>query len=231
MAAGASVIDVGAESTRPGATPLSAGEEWDRLAPLLPELLARCKGGGVEVSVDTRHAKTAERALALGADWINDVSGLADPAMRAVVRDASCSIVVMHSLSIPADKARVLPEDAEPVAEVLAWWQLRKAELAGTGIAPERLIFDPGIGFGKTAQQSLALLRGVVRLQAEGTPLLIGHSRKSFLSAFTEAPAGSRDLETAVVSGWLARQGVTYLRVHALAENALALQLSEALDG
>lgn len=205
---GAAVIDIGAESTRPGAIPVTPEEEWTRLAPVLEKLPQ-----GVRYSMDTRHAETAKRALECGMHWINDVSGFADPAMVNAVRDTDCKLVVMHSLSVPANKNDVLPEGADPVECVLAWAQSRLASLEAGGIARWRLIFDPGIGFGKTAAQSLALLRGVTCFKMLGVPLLIGHSRKSFLAE----SALSRDEATLELSRELVRQGVDYLRVHDVA--------------
>lgn len=204
---GADIIDIGAESTRPGATPLNADEEWQRLEAPLKAICQHPLRQQVLLSIDTRHAQTAKHAIDLGVDWINDVSGLSDPAMVEVLRDALCDVVVMHSLTVPADKNVTLAADANPIAEVLKW----KAGMECKGIAPERLIFDPGIGFGKTAEQSLALIEHAEELVKNGGRWLIGHSRKSFIKG------GDRDVATLAYSRELVAQAVDYLRVHDVA--------------
>lgn len=203
---GADLIDIGAESTRPGATPLPADDEWARLAPVLTGIFAL----DFPFSVDTRHALTAAKSLIYDASWINDVSGFASPAMIEAVKNTPCRLVVMHSLSVPADKSVVLPEETDVVAEVLGWGRARIATLEAAGISRDRIIFDPGIGFGKTAKQSRTLIDNIAAFKALGVPLLVGHSRKSFLGASPE----ERDEKTLEVSRFLAAQGVDYLRVH-----------------
>jgi dihydropteroate synthase len=207
---GATIIDIGAESTRPGATPLTHEQEWQRLAPVLSQLPALA---GVEYSLDTRHAQTAEKALSLGVHWINDVSGFADPAMRSVVAASSCRLVVMHSLSVPADKQVTLPEQADVVQELLDFAQKRIAQLGAEGIGKERIIFDIGLGFGKTPVQCIKLLHDIERFKALGLALLVGHSRKSFLAGLS----ASRDEATLAVSQYLMTKKVDYLRVHDVA--------------
>jgi len=207
---GADIIDIGAESTRPGATPLTPEEEWQRLAPVLKSLPK------APFSIDTRHAATAQKSLAHGASWINDVSGFSDPAMVAAVKNTDCKLVVMHSLTVPADKSIVMADDADVVAEILSFAKARIAALETAGIARSRIIFDPGIGFGKTAAQSLTLLQHISALRACGVPLLIGHSRKSFLT-------GDRDTATLAISKQLIAQGIDYLRVHDVAAHRALL--------
>jgi dihydropteroate synthase len=218
-AAGAEVIDVGAESTRPGAVPLDPEEEWQRLLPFMEQVLPGLKGR-CRISIDTRHAETARRALERGADWINDVGGFADAAMVEAVAPSGCALVVMHSLSIPADPKVTLPDDADPVAALLAFGYERVAALEAAGINRSRLIFDPGIGFGKTAAQSLEILRRAAELRVLGVPLLVGHSRKSFLKAFADGPPPMRDAATLAFSAYLMDRGVGYLRVHDVSGHA-----------
>lgn len=220
VAEGARVIDIGAESTRPGATPITAEEEWRRLEPLLT-LLMRTEILAL-ISVDTRHSETAQRALALGVDWINDVSGCTSE-MIDVVRSSSCRLVVMHSLTVPASREHVLPEDADPVTAVRTWFQKKREELQREGITADRIVFDPGIGFGKTAAQSLELIRRADELRIPGTALMFGHSRKSFLSPQNNLPIAERDEATCIVSAFLAEKGIEYLRVHNVAANAKAI--------
>ena len=217
IADGADVRDVGAESTRPDATPLNAEQEWARLAPVWGALVDLCKD--ITLSLDTRHAKTAAQALEIGCDWINDVSGFHDSAMLDVVRDAPCKLVVMHSLCVPAVKGEAV--QAEDICAFMRDWVLQtKQRLAH--IAPERLIFDGGIGFGKSAKQSWELLARLSDWQGD-TCVLIGHSRKRFLNLFSE-DALQRDALTRAISAMLAAQGVDYLRVHDVAGHRAMLE-------
>ena len=225
---GADIIDIGAESTRPGAVALSPEAEWQRLEKTLRA--ARKEFPDVVLSLDTRHAATASKALALGVDWINDVSG-GSPDVLAVVVGSACRYVLMHSLTIPADLKMVLPENADPVAAVLEWAALRTADCQQAGIKKERLILDPGIGFGKSARQSWELVRRVAELKESGFNWLIGHSRKSFLSAVGKRDAKDRDLETHLLSVQLALAGADYLRVHDVAGTRRALAVASMLEG
>jgi dihydropteroate synthase len=228
-ASGATVLDLGAESTRPGAASIPPDLEWARLAPVLGRL-ASAGSARPKLGVDTRHPETARRALDAGADWINDVTGFADGAMREAVRGSRATVVAMHSLGIPPTRAVTLPPDADPVALVRRWAAERIASLESVGIGRERIIVDPGLGFGKTADQSLRLLRRAASLGTLGVGVLVGHSRKSFLSGwFSPAEPGAtepsaRDPETAALSGILAAKGVDYVRVHDVAGSARALR-------
>lgn len=215
--AGAEILDIGAESTRPGATMLGAEEEWTRLEPVLASLMPRISHYSVQVSVDTRHAATAARALALGVHIINDVGGLRDPSMISTLARAACDIVVMHALTLPADTAVTLPCDADPVRVLLEWKADLLARLELSGIAASRVICDPGIGFGKTPQQSLALILQAEALVSQGGRWFFGHSRKSFLSLFSDVPSHERDTLTRAFSAFLANAKVDYLRVHDVA--------------
>lgn len=226
IADGAQVIDLGAESTRPGATPVAPEEEWRRLAPVLEAGLARFSGMPVRWSVDTRHAETARRALELGVHIINDVSGLADPAMVDIVARSHCQLVVMHSLTVPPDPSVMLPPDADPVAALRAFADERLAQLHKRGIEKGRVIFDPGIGFGKSIDQSFHIIKHCRELKGIGVDLLVGHSRKSFLKSWEDG-GRSRDAATLAVSLYLADQGVDYLRVHDVAAHRAALRVWE----
>jgi 2-amino-4-hydroxy-6-hydroxymethyldihydropteridine diphosphokinase/dihydropteroate synthase len=216
VAAGAELIDLGAESTRPGATPLSADDEWVRLEPALGRLVDRYRGVLLRprLSVDTYHVETARRALKLGADVINDVSGLTTPAMIELAATSGAEFVAMHNLGVPADKSRTLPADQDPTTAVERWLDERLREWERAGLDLGRIVFDPGIGFGKNALQSLRLLRNIERLQRFGLRLLVGHSRKSFMHQATAADKLERDLFTIGASLCLCRAGVDILRVH-----------------
>jgi 2-amino-4-hydroxy-6-hydroxymethyldihydropteridine diphosphokinase/dihydropteroate synthase len=223
VAGGASYIDVGAESTRPGATPLDADAEWARLEPVLGRLVAKHSASTLRplVSVDTYHAATARRALALGVDAINDVGGLASPEMIELAAGSRADWIAMHNLGLPADRARTLPVDRDPVAEVARWLEQRLEEWQRAGLDLGRIVFDPGIGFGKNPLQSLRLLRGIERFERYGLRILVGHSRKSFMHGLTADPAG-RDLFTIGASLRLCARGVEILRVHDIAAHAAA---------
>lgn len=231
VTAGAEVLDFGAEATGPRAKPVDATEEWQRLAPLLTKTLTEKKNWLIppKISIDTRHPTVAEQALALGVNWLNDVSGLDDPAMRQVVSKSQCDIVFMHHLGVPVNQHHCLPLNQDPTVLVYQWVEQRLAELEKAGVAPARLIFDPGIGYGKTAEQSLEIIKNISLFHPLGVRLLVGHSRKSFLTQFTTQPAAKRDLETTVISLHLAQQTVDYLRVHNVEANTQSLRVAKAL--
>lgn len=214
--AGAHVIDLGAESTRPGANPVGAITEWSRLKPVLDRLYARYHDDPLRpwFSVDTRHAEVAERALEWGADIINDTGGLSDPAMLSLARASGRWWIAMHQLSVPADPKLRLDDDQDPVTAVGDWWNRSMEQWLRCGLDPARIIVDPGIGFGKNGLQSLAMLRGLDRLQDLGQPLLIGHSRKSLYRGYSHQPTAVRDANTIGSSLALAAAGADILRVH-----------------
>ncbi len=224
FAAGAEYIDIGAESTRPGATPLTADQEWARLAPTLERLLSRYRGAALRprISIDTYHLGTARRALELGVDVINDVSGLTHPAMVELASSGSADWVAMHNLGVPADKNRVLPADQDPTDGVERWLEQRLVEWHRAGLDLNRIVFDPGVGFGKNALQSLRLLRNVQRFHRYGVRLLVGHSRKSFMHHVAATERADRDQFTVGASLQLCARGVDILRVHNVAAHAAA---------
>lgn len=216
---GAHWLDLGAESTRPGAQPVDAETEWSRLGPVLREMARASWRHRVGLSVDTRHPSTAASALALGVNLINDVTGLSHPDMRAVLRQSNCDIVVMHALVVPADPAVVWPNDQDPVAAITAWAQHVSRLAADDGIDPKRLVLDPGLGFGKTWSQSMRLIHAAPQLLALGGRWLYGHSRKGFLRLFQDQPASDRDPMTLALSAGLILAGVHVLRVHNVASH------------
>ena len=216
LADGADIVDVGAESTRPNAVPLTPEEEWARLAPVLPDILRLTRAAGKRLSLDTRHASTAALGLESGVDIINDVSGLRDAQMRAVLAEHSCHIIAMHARSIPANPTDILPPETDVVASILAWKAAVLKQCAESGIAKTRLIFDMGIGFGKSAVQSLALLASGF-WQHDDSLWLIGHSRKSFMQLVSSTPANARDTLTLAYSSILMQQYIAYVRVHDVA--------------
>lgn len=216
LAAGAHIIDLGAESTRPGAAPLEPAEEWRRLEPVLERVQERLATDRLRplVSVDTYHPETARRALDRGIDIINDVTGLTNPAMIELACDGHTDWIAMHSLSVPVDKNVTLPSGQSAVVAVSSWLESRLEHWADAGLDLNRVIFDPGIGFGKDPLQSLELLRCAGSFRRYGLRVLVGHSRKSFFNRLTTAPARDRDLATLGASFALCAQGVNILRVH-----------------
>ncbi len=214
--AGVQIVDVGAESTRPGARPLSSDEEWARLAPILERLVEKLRQVPLapRISIDTYHADVARRALDLGAEIINDVAGLSSPEMLEVAAGCDADFVAMHSLTVPADRALTLPPDCDPVDELLRWLDARRDAWQAAGIDLRRIVFDPGIGFGKNPLQSLEILRSVRRFHGTGLRCLIGHSRKSFMAGLTRQDVRERDLFTIGASLQLCAQGVDVIRVH-----------------
>ncbi len=220
---GVAVIDIGAESTRPGAVPLSSEEEWRRLEPVLPSAVRRFQ---VIFSIDTRHAETANKALQAGATWINDVSGGAESECWKVVKNyPAAKYVLMHSLTVPANKNITLAQHVDPVEEVLAFFVSR---MAAIDLPRDQIILDPGIGFGKTAEQSMQLIRRAAELKVLGLPVMIGHSRKSCFSSFAET-AAERDGATLAASLYLEKQGVDYLRVHNVGLHRQAMAMEKVL--
>jgi len=217
-------LDIGAESTRPGAEPLTPDEEWARLEPILARLADKLGALPLppQISVDTYHADVARRALELGATIINDVGGLTSADMLAVAAESTADLVAMHSLTVPADRNVVLPPGRDPVDELLRWLDARRREWDTAGIAARRILFDPGIGFGKNPLQSLEILRNAARLHDSGFRCLIGHSRKSFMAGITKRDTKDRDLFTVGASLNLCAQGVDVLRVHDVAAHLSA---------
>jgi 2-amino-4-hydroxy-6-hydroxymethyldihydropteridine diphosphokinase/dihydropteroate synthase len=214
--AGASVIDIGAESTRPGAASVSEVEEWSRLEASLQFLVPlKEEFPWVKWSLDCRRANIWKKAVGVfGFDFCNDVSGGEDSDLLSFLREFRKPYIFMHHLGIPVDRARVLDPMSSASDQILLWVERKIESLKEKISADHPLIFDPGIGFGKTAQQSVEILANLEKFKALKLPIYIGHSRKSFLSLVTEAPFIDRDLESSVISAQLATKGVAYLRVH-----------------
>ncbi len=216
---GVHLLDLGAESTRPGATPLNAQEEWARLEPILMPLMDMLGDDPLRpaISIDTYHAEVAERAIDAGVRVINDVSGLSAPGMLELAgAQRHTTFIAMHNLGVPADRAVTLASDADPYLVVRDWILAKLEDWSRAGLEPARTVIDPGIGFGKDALQSLRILRSAGELGKLGVRLLVGHSRKSFMKSFSEGPLDSteRDLITTGASLNLSQQGVDIIRVH-----------------
>jgi 2-amino-4-hydroxy-6-hydroxymethyldihydropteridine diphosphokinase/dihydropteroate synthase len=229
---GATLLDIGAEATNPRAQAISAEQEWQRLEVILPALLAERKNFLLppKISIDTRHVSTAERALALGVDWINDVSGLTNPAMQEMIAASQCDVIMMHQLGIPANAAMVLPLHLDPVKLVYEWAEQQFVAMAKLAIAPERIIFDVGLGFGKNPAQTLELVQRFAEFKPLNVRLLVGHSRKLFQTLFTDKPPAQRDIETLPISLYLNQLHTDYLRVHNVADHARMFKVTCGLQ-
>ncbi|MHC0431847.1 dihydropteroate synthase [Streptomyces sp. O3] len=229
---GADLVDVGGESTRPGASRVDEAEELRRVVPVVRDLVSE----GVTVSVDTMRAKVAEQALRAGARLVNDVSGgLADPGMVPTVADAGAPFVVMHWRGFSADmNSKAVYADV--VGEVVAELHARVDAVVAGGIAPERIVIDPGLGFAKRAEHDLALLARLADLRSLGRPILVAASRKRFLGRVLAGPEGApppareRDSATAAVSAIAAHEGAWAVRVHEVRATADAVRVARAIQ-
>jgi dihydropteroate synthase len=223
---GAAVLDVGGESTRPGAGEVSEEVEWSRIAPVLSKLVELSL---VPISVDTRHAAVAARALDAGADLINDVSGLRDPAMRRLLARTGAPVIAMHMRGVPATM-QSSTESSDVRGEVFQALAAATATAEAEGIASGALLIDPGLGFGKSAEQNYELLAHIGEFRSLGYPIVLGASRKSFLgAALGNAPVAGRveaGLAAAVIAAW---EGVQLIRTHDVGPTVRALRLTEAL--
>lgn len=213
---GVHIIDVGAESTRPKATALSADEEWQRLAPVLELIheIVSYSALGPQLSVDTYHPETAAKSLDEGVHIINDVGGLQDERMRALARESKQTFVAMHSVSLPVDPNLSIDPTVDATKVFEKWVQRSQKLWYASGLDPARIVIDPGIGFGKSSLQNLNLMRSANRLRNLGFRILIGHSRKRFLKSFAKFESKDLDLETVGASLQLCTQHVDILRVH-----------------
>ena len=229
IAEGAAMIDIGGESTRPGAAPVSTADEIARTVPVVAALRAEWDG---LISIDTSKAPVAAAAIAAGADIVNDVSGLrADPDMPGVCAASGCGVVVMHMQGEPRTM-QTAPRYDDVVAEVREFFARRLADLTAAGISPETLCFDPGIGFGKNLDHNLALLRALDQLAPAERPLLLGVSRKSFIGKLLETnDLTLRDWPTVAITAQAREKGVMLHRVHAVRPNLEALRMTEAILG
>lgn len=210
------ILDLGGESTRPGALAVDTNEEWNRLKPALENIRRRYSGRHFRpwISVDTFHLETAKRAVEeYQVDMINDVSGLNDLAFLDWLAEVPTQYVLMHSLTVPADSSKTLVT-SEPTKEIKSWALEKLAQLETSGVNLSRVIFDPGIGFGKTSEQSSEIIQNISEFFELPVRLMVGHSRKSYLDPQVKRAPQERDPESIGVSLRLAQKGVDLLRVH-----------------
>lgn len=225
-AQGAEIIDVGGESTRPGAEPVPEAEELRRVLPVIEQL---ANERGLVISIDTRKPAVARAAVEAGAAIINDVTGLREPAMREVVRATGAAAIAMHMQGEPKTMQRA-PHYDDVIREVREFFRQTYAACLACGIAPMCLAFDPGIGFGKTVEHNLTLLRELESLRVSGRPLVLGVSRKSFLGKVLGSSAlEDRSWPTVALTSYGAIRGANVLRVHEVQPNVEALRMTEAI--
>jgi dihydropteroate synthase len=224
---GAALVDVGGESTRPGAEPVGAEEELERVIPVIERLRAATTA---IISVDTSKAEVMRAAGAAGAGLINDVRALRGPGALAAAAASGCAVCLMHMQGEPRTMQRA-PSYVDVVAEVRAFLAGRVAESISAGLAPERLTVDPGFGFGKTLEHNLTLLRRLGELAADGPPVLVGLSRKSMLGTLTGRAAGERLYGSVALAVIAALNGARIIRAHDVAATVEALRVTAAVRG
>ncbi len=224
---GAAIVDVGGESTRPGAQPVSPAEELARTIPVVQTLSAE----GVYISIDTTKAEVMRRAIEAGARMVNDVSALrASHEAVEIVADAGVDVCLMHMKGTPRNM-QDNPNYTDVVSEVMAFFEERISTCLKGGIQEDAIVLDPGIGFGKRLTDNLALLAAIPQLKRLGFPLLVGLSRKSFLGAITGAPVDDREIETVAADSIAAFCGADILRVHDIDTHVRAINVTAAIHG
>jgi len=223
---GADIIDVGGESTRPGAAAVPESEELDRVLPVVEAVAARAD---VPISIDTRKASVARAATDSGASIVNDTGGEdADPEMGTVAADTGAAIVFMHSRGTPATM-RSLTDYDDVVTDVAAFLRASADRLLGLGVAKDSIVLDPGFGFAKNAHQNLELLDRLDEIVALGFPVLAGTSRKSFIGAVLDTPETDRIEGTAATVAWAVARGAHIVRVHDVSEMTRVVRMAEAI--
>jgi len=222
---GADLLDVGGESTRPGSDPVSADEEWRRIGPVIRDLAAKVD---VPLSVDTMKPEVAAKAIHAGASIVNDVSGMREPSMVRVVASSRVGAVVMHMLGNPKTM-QAHPQYDDVVGEVRSFLSERIRFLEAAGVPSEAVAVDPGIGFGKTQEHNLALLRNLDQIGALGHPVVVGVSRKSFIERLGGGESGDRLPGSLAAASLAVVKGAHVVRVHDVRETVRAMRVADAL--
>lgn len=222
---GADILDIGGESTRPYSESVSEAGELKRVIPVIERLATQT---AAPISVDTSKPKVAAEALAAGAEIINDVTGLNNPEMIHLAAETSAGVCVMHMQGTP-QTMQDNPQYQDVVGEIKQYLSLRKIELIRSGLQPNKICLDPGIGFGKTHEHNLELIRHASQFLELDSPILFGHSRKGFIAHLIQDKEANRDAGTLAVSLMLAQAGIQILRVHEVARTWQALRVDTAL--
>jgi len=222
---GAKVIDIGAESTRPTATPITPQEEWSRLEKILPQIVDLVKKLSPEVktSIDSYHFETLKKSHEVGVDIINDVKGLSDERIVEFIAERNIETILMHCNKVSSVADALVNKNINLIGEMLSWFEEKISYLQKRGVKKSQLVLDPGVGFNKDALQSIRILKNIEKFQIFDLPIYVGHSKKSFLEAVKIE--GDRAQKTLVISKYLAAKGVDYLRIHDVKENLSAITL------
>jgi len=234
LEAGADIIDIGGESTRPN---LCANEnkhhgpistigheiEWERISKVVAQAVEMVAGTNTKISVDSRNYETFKKALDLGINIINDVSGLYDKRLIGLLKEYSCQIITMHNLGVPADPQVLIDQSEDATDFIASKLAIIRDSLLESGVRHDQIILDPGIGFGNDASQAAQVLNNIHKIQDLGCAVMVGHSRKSFFNQITDLPYSQRDLETHIISVYLALKKVNIIRVHDLLGTKRAL--------
>ena len=235
LMAGADIIDIGAESTRPNAQILNAQEEIARLENILPKLIFAIKNfnkihnKNIQTSIDSYHLETIIFAHKIGVEIINDVSGLIDEKIIDYIAQNNLTAILMHNLAIHSNPELIINRDLNVVEEIISWAHQKINYLTARKIQKSQLIFDPGIGFAKNSTQSIRILKNINAFRVLNLPIYVGHSKKSFLDAINipSQPNLDRTSKTLILSQYLAQKNVEYLRVHDVKENIGAIDIKE----
>ena len=235
LMAGADIIDIGAESTRPNAQILNAQEEIARLENILPKLIFAIKNfnkihnKNIQASIDSYHLETIIFAHKIGVEIINDVSGLIDEKIIDYIAQNNLTAILMHNLAIHSNPELIVNRDLNVVEEIINWAHQKINYLTARKIQKSQLIFDPGIGFAKNSTQSIRILKNINAFRVLNLPIYVGHSKKSFLDAINipSQPNLDRTAKTLILSQYLAQKNVEYLRVHDVKENVGAIDIKE----
>jgi dihydropteroate synthase len=221
---GADMIDIGAESTRPGAKIITADQEWQRLEDILPFLITEIKnfetktGKIIEISLDSYHPENIAKSVDLGVNVINDVSGFISDKMQEIAVKSQKKIILMHNLGVPSNPDIIIDENLDIIEELLKWAKEKIDILTKIGIKKENIIFDAGIGFGKNHQQNIEIINRIDELKILDLPLYIGHSRKRFLTFLESEEVTGKDLDqrTNIITHYLISKKIDYIRIHDL---------------
>lgn len=229
IADGADILDIGGESTRPFADPVQTDEELRRVIPVIKAIR---QNSTIPISIDTSKAAVARAALHAGADIINDVTALQkDPEMTVLAKQMNVPLIIMHMKGTPSDM-QVAPSYSNVIEEIYSFFEKRIQAITAAGIKRDKIIIDPGIGFGKTLDHNLSILKNLNRLNSLGVPVLLAHSRKRFLGDITGVTKeADRDLATAIVTALSTTQQISMVRVHNVSATRQALEIAAAIHG
>ncbi len=225
---GLRIIDIGGESSRPGAEPVPPQVEIKRVIPLIKEVKKTFPD--LLVSVDSYHPETVEAAMEAGADILNDITGLKNPVLLQTVKDYKTAVIIMHMQGVPKNMQKN-PQYVNVIREVSSYLFSKAGEAISYGIDEKSIVIDPGIGFGKSHEDNLELLRNIDVFTGSGYPVLVGHSRKSFIGRILDLPVEDRLEGTLAITSYLFLKGVNFVRIHDIKQNLRTVRVLKALKG